>query len=160
MAKGSGGGARGALAKHGGAVSMSIEGLDAVQDMLRDVAPREAKNLLRSTVHAVAGEVRKDMRKRAPKDEGTLRKAIVTKRDKPRGNRVSSSVVITHGKGTKNDAWYWHMVEWGTTEHPAQPFLTPAVEAMRPQILGIYKREFGKKYEALLKRRAKKAAKR
>lgn len=140
-------------------VSMSIEGLDAVSDVLAKVGPREARNLLRNTVHAVAGQLRDDMRQRAPQDEGTLRKAITAKREKMRGNQVASNITITHGKAVRHNAFYWHMVEYGTVKDRAQPFITPSVEAMRPQIPGIFTREFGVKYEQMMARKLRQAAK-
>src|SRR5690625_681967 len=140
-------------------VSMSIEGLDAVSDVLAKVGPREARNLLRNTVHAVAGQIRNDMRARAPKDEGTLRKAITSKRERMRGGVVASNVTITHGKAVRHNAFYWHMVEYGTVKDQAQPFITPSVEAMRPQIPGIFTRELGAKYEQMMARKLKQAAK-
>jgi len=139
---------------------MSIEGLDAVSDVLAKVGPREARNLLRNTVHAVAGQLRDDMRQRAPEDEGTLRKAITAKREKMRGNQVASNITITHGKAVRHNAFYWHMVEYGTVKDQAQPFITPSVEAMRPQIPGIFTREFGVKYEQMMQRKLKAARKR
>lgn len=141
-------------------VSMSIEGLDAVSDVLAKVGPREARNLLRNTVHAVASQLRDEMRQRAPKDEGTLRRAITAKREKMRGNQVASNITITHGKGVRHNAFYWHMVEYGTVRNQPQPFITPSVEAMRPQIPGIFTREFGAKYQDLMQRKLKAARKR
>lgn len=143
-------------------ISMSIEGFDAVSDVLKKVAPREAKNILRNTVHAVAGEMRNEMRqhvKETVEDTGTLRKAIVAKREKAKGNTVASNVTITHGKGQKNDAYYWHMVNYGTVNTDEQPFIEPVVEAMRPQIPGIFTREFSVKYADLVQRKLKAAAK-
>lgn len=143
-------------------ISMSIEGFDAVSDVLKKVAPREAKNILRNTVHAVAGEVRDEMRqhvKETVEDTGTLRKAIVSKREKARGNTVASNVTITHGKGQRNDAYYWHMVNYGTRDLPERPFIEPVVESMRPQIPGIFTREFSVKYAQLVQRKLKAAAK-
>lgn len=140
-------------------ISMSIEGLGAVSDVLSKVAPREAKNLMRSTLHSVAGLVRDDMRKAAPKDQGTLRKAIVSKRERQKGNVLASNVTITHGKGQKHDAYYWHMVNYGTVNSDAQPFIEPVVEAISPQIPAIFTREFSVKYEQLLQRKLKAAAK-
>lgn len=140
-------------------VSMSIEGLDAVSDVLAKVGPREARNLLRNTIHAVAGDLRDDMRQRAPKDDGTLRKAITAKRERVRGDEVASNITITHGKRERHNAYYWHMVEWGTMKDTAQPYITPAVESLRPQIPGIFTREFAVKYEQLMQRKLKAAAK-
>lgn len=143
-------------------ISMSISGFDAVSDVLKNVAPREAKNILRNTVHAVAGEMRNEMRqyvKETIEETGTLRKAIVAKRERARGNEVASNVTITHGKGQRNDAYYWHIVNYGAVNTDAKPFIEPVVESMRPRIPGIFTREFSVKYEQLMKRKLRAAAK-
>lgn len=142
--------------------SISIDGFDELQDILKNVAPREARNLLRNATQATAGKVRDEMRKRVRTqsyDEGTLRKAIVSRRERVQGDEVASTVRITHGKGAMNDAWYWHFVNSGTVNMVARPFIEPSVESIRPQLPAIFREEFGKKYEALLRRKAKRAGK-
>lgn len=138
---------------------MSIEGLDEVLENLTDVLPREAKNLARSTVHGIAGKVRTSMRQKAPRRKGTLRKAIVAVRRRGAQTQVASDVWINHGKGQKHDAWYWHFVEWGTQDQPAQPYINPTVEEITPKIPAIYRDEFGKRLEKLMARKASKALK-
>lgn len=136
---------------------MAIEGMEEVASTLTDLMPREVRNLSRAAVHGVAIEIRKGMRARAPEDTGTLRKAIQTKKNRMYGNHVSSDVLITKGAGQKHDAWYFHMVEWGTQKgQPAQPFIVPTIEEMRPQIPDIFREQVGKKLEQLMARKAKK----
>lgn len=137
------------------AEGMAIEGMDELIENLTGVLPREAHNLARSTVHAVAGQVRNGMRARAPKDTGTLRKAIMTKRNRGTFTQVSSDVVITHGKNARYDAYYWFLVEWGSQNTPAQPYVNPTIEEMRPQLPDIFRQEWGKKLEKLLAKKAK-----
>jgi HK97 gp10 family phage protein len=135
---------------------MAIEGMEELVENLTGLLPREVKNLTRAAVHGVAGEVQKGMRQRAPKDTGTLRKAIVTHRRRGTETQVASDVIITHGKGQKNDAWYWHFVEWGTQlGQVAQPFVNPTVEEMRPKFPEIMREQVGKKLEALMRRKAR-----
>ena len=45
----------------------------------------------------------------------------------------------------------------GSTQQgqPAQPFITPSVEEMTPQIPQIYRDEFGKRLEKLMAKKAK-----
>ena len=50
----------------------------------------------------------KAMRQAAPKDTGTLKRAIRFRKKKGR-----QQIIITHGKGQRNDAWYWKFVEFG-----------------------------------------------
>lgn len=123
-----------------------------------DLSIREARNLNRAVIHAVAGEIRNEARKKAPKDEGTLKKAIKSVRRKPKDiNQPFSDVVVETGKNAKYDAFYWRFVEYGTITQPARPYFQPAIDDTRPQVPVIYRQQFGKKYEALLKRKAKKA---
>lgn len=134
-----------------------IDGLDNLEIMLGDIAPRQARNLNRSTIHAVAGVIRNDARKRAPKDEGTLRKAIKAKRRRPKNpDAPYSDVMVEHGDDAKHDAFYWRFIEYGTVDEAARPFIGPAMEAARPLIPTIYREQFAKKYAAYLARKAKK----
>ena len=124
-----------------------IEGLEALRKMSDQVAPKVARRLARATVHSIAGEVRNAMRQRAPKDDGTLRKAIKSKRRRGRPDEAVSDVRIEHGRTVKNNAWYWHFIEFGTTKHTAQPFIQPTVDEYAPRIPTIYREEFGRRLE-------------
>jgi HK97 gp10 family phage protein/SPP1 family predicted phage head-tail adaptor len=61
-------------------------------------------------------------------DEGDLRDAIHTERDGVAGVRVVA--------GNAN-VFYGHLVEHGTAHHAAQPFLIPALEESRAEVLGL-----------------------
>jgi len=135
---------------------VEISGLKEFKKMADKIAPRRARALARSAVHAVAGEVRNEMRRRAPKDEGTLRKAIHSKRRRGSPVEAVSDVRISHGRGAKHDAWYWHMIEFGTTKAPAQPFIRPAVDKLQGQVPQMFRDHFGKRLEKELDKEAKK----
>lgn len=164
---------------------IKIEGLDELSDTF-GLASREARNVARGAVQAVAMEVRNEVRKRAPRKTGNLRKAIVAKQAKPKGDSISSDVRVESGKSSKNDGFYWRFIEYGTQSHDiragadasslaagnkllgkevthpgtkARPFVVPTVEAFRPQIPELYKKHFGKKLEAFFRRKAKRAQK-
>lgn len=157
---GTGGGARGALANRGGPIGVELVGLEELERTLGDVAPRVAYNIMRNTVVDMARDVRDEMKRRVPKDTGTLRKAIKAYRPRARPPIVEAHVYITHGKNVKYDAYYWHFLEWGTVKEPAQPFLTPSVEAFRQRQPRIMREKFGKQYEKAMQRLAKKGRKR
>lgn len=138
------------------ASGVKIEGLEGLEEMLGTIAPREARNLNRATIHAMASRVAKDAKRRAPRDEGTLRKAIKAKRRRPRHpDKPFSDVRVEHGNDAKHDAFYWRFVEYGTQTQNARPFISPAADAIRGQVPSIYREEFAKKYEKLLARKAK-----
>jgi HK97 gp10 family phage protein len=134
------------------AQKIKVEGLQEVIATLTDLMPREAISLARSTVHAIAGIVRDEIRKDAPREEGTLRKSIASLRRRGTKTSVQSDVVA------KPEGFYWRFQEFGTQQHAAQPFITPNVEEVRPQIPSMYREQFGKKLEKALARKAKKRA--
>ena len=141
---------------------MTLEGSREIMDALKKVAPKQARNIMRSTIHGVAGEIAKEMKRGAPKDEGTLRKAIKTKRRRPKGDLYASDVLVTTGRDARHDAFYWRFIEYGTageTGHPARPFARPVVERKRAELDEILERQFGKKLEAAMRRQAKRNAK-
>ena len=137
---------------------IAVDGLDELSQVLDQMAPKAARNLMRSTIHGVASEIAKEAKRRAPRDEGTLKRAIKTKRRRPKHpDKPFSDVFVTKGRSAKYDAYYWRFVEYGTTDQPERPFFRPAIDAMRPEVPKIMKQQFGKKLEAMLKRAAKKA---
>jgi len=86
---------------------VEVIGAKFVEEQLAGFLPRESKNILRRTVVKIAAGVRNDIRRNAPKNEGTLRKAIKSKRNRGHKNTVEASVFIAKGKGQKHDGWYW-----------------------------------------------------
>ena len=135
---------------------MQITGVQELERMTSQIAPRRARNLARSTVHYIAGQVRREMRRRAPRDEGTLRRAIKSVRRRMRGNQAISDVRIEHGSQAKHNAWHWHFIEFGTLHKSAQPYIRPTVEDMTPRIPAIYRKEFGARLEKQLAKDAMK----
>lgn len=139
-------------------VTFDIKGVSDVVDMLEKVGPRHSRNLMRATIHGVASEIAKEAKKNAPKDRGTLRKAIKAKRKRSKPERPVSEVRVEHGSNAKNDAFYWRFVEYGTrgkTGHPEHPFIRPAADNARQNFKEILSQQFGKKLEAALKREAR-----
>lgn len=135
--------------------SLEITGIKEFRRMCLQLAPREARNLARSTVHGVAGRVRDEMRRKAPRDEGDLRKSIKSKRRRMQGDTAISDVRIEHGRRAKYDAFYWHFIEFGTQSQGDQRFIRPTVQEIEDQIPRIFSEEFGKRLEKALNKHAK-----
>lgn len=76
-----------------------------VQDELRDLA----------------GDIRKDARRLAPKKTGTLRRGIVVEEITDLSTGLEGFAV-----GWNDKAWYGQMVEEGTEDTAARPHLVPA----------------------------------
>lgn len=127
--------------------------------MVETLAPRQAKQVARSAVHSVAGKVRDSMKKKVcsqAQGDGTwtktIAKALKTKRRRGSPSEAVSDVRIQHGKGVKNDAFFWHWVEfeYGGVARNATPFIRPTVDAFESQIPTLFRIEFGKKLEKKL----------
>lgn len=139
---------------------VEVFGLPEVQDMLANVLPREAINITRRATAGIAADVRKDVRQKAPKRTGDLKRSIKSKRDRAPKGKASASVYVDRSGGKSGRGYHWHLVEFGARggEMPAQPFVVPTVEQWRPKIPSLYRERVGKELERELEKRAKKAA--
>lgn len=132
------------------AEGIEIEGLEECIKQLEEVLPKEARNLARSAVQGVAMQVRNEMRKKAPRRTGRLRRSIKAKRNRPHYDQVSSDVFVD------NKAFYWRFVEYGTQKEAAHPFVQPTVEEIGPKIPDLFREQMGIKLERLMVRKANK----
>ncbi|WP_424974263.1 HK97-gp10 family putative phage morphogenesis protein [Dinoroseobacter sp. S124A] len=137
-------------------MSIRIKNDRDVMAVLLTVAPREASNLNRTTVHGIAGDVRDGIKAVAPDNPYTTRGDIVrsTKAKRERGSRyyAKSSVRIETKRGGKKTAPYWTFIENGTVKMRARPFVRPLVEKTRPRLPMLYRKQFGLKLAARLAR--------
>lgn len=133
---------------------IKIEGLDDLQELFDGLILKEAQNLNRAAIHAVASQIAKDAKAGAPVDSGGMRKAIKAHRRRAKdANQPVSEVRVAKG------SFYWRFVEYGTKEAPARPFFLPAISAARANIKSIYREMVGKKLAQKIKRDAKKRMK-
>ena len=79
---------------------------------------------VKKQVRAVAAEIRKIARQKAPKSTGALRRGIQVENvyDSKTG------LVEYHVGWNKYTAWYGALVELGTEDTPARPHLRPAAD--------------------------------
>jgi HK97 gp10 family phage protein len=141
---------------------IGVVGLDEINKILDQLVPKHARNLSKSVIHGLASETTKEAKKRVPTDKGTLKRAIKAKRRRGKPNQPVSDVIVEHGNSVKNDAFYWHMVEYGTggnSPQPEQPFLRPAKDLIHANMPRILDEQFTKKLAALVRREQKKARK-
>lgn len=80
---------------------------------------------VRAALTAGAQEVAQSAKDRVPVDTGRLQRAIHTE-------PTDEGVSVIAGD---HDVFYGHMVEHGTTHSPPHPFLVPALEEHREDIL-------------------------
>lgn len=150
---------KGAGTGHGRAAT--ITGVEEIREILSELAPRHARNLLRATVHGMASEVAKEtksnIKSSVTERTGTLRKAVKSKRRKSPPDAPVADVIFTQGKGAKHDGYYWRFLEHGTARVPkAHRFVERAVAKINSRSAEIVREVFMKKLEGALKREAKK----
>lgn len=139
-------------------IEIEVHGLEEMDRVFNEIAPKHAVNLMRATVHGVAGEIRDTAKKEAPKLDGTLRKAIKAKRRRMSFDWIQSDVIVEHGAAAKNDAFYWRFIERGTSTLPERPFVLTSVRALESRFPEILREQFVKKLTAALARQRRRAA--
>lgn len=137
---------------------MKVTGIEDLQQMLNERAPRVARNLMRATVQGIASSIAKDAKANAPVLTGNLKSAIKAKRSgRSKPDKPISLVTATSGKDKKHDAFYWRFVEYGTIHVPAHPFVEPAKKRAEANMSRLLKEEFCKRLEKQLIKEAKAA---
>ena len=143
-------------------VAFKVEGLAELHRALSSVAKNVAGKQIRNAVTAAAVVVRDAAKARAPvytgavadghPPPGTLRRAIAIRRGKrdSTASRVAYQVFVRswartgktkrqRAQGVKAygrfDAYYWHMVEFGTRKMSARPFMRAGFEASKSAAL-------------------------
>ena len=141
---------------------LEVIGLEEVNEILGQLTEKNARNLSRALIQGLASKVSKEAKKKVPVDKGTLKKAIKAKRKKSPPDKPVSDVYVESGKSAKHDAFYWHMVEYGTggpVPQPEQPFLRPARDYVQANMPIIIEEEFTKKLTGAINRALKQQAK-
>lgn len=139
-----------------------VEGLDELQIALRELPDATARNVLRRVAKKVLAPIADRARQLAPVDVGRLARSIVvsdklSRRQKSQFQRVDpNDVVMFVGAGALPQS---HMMEFGTVDIAPQPFLRPAWDSGKEQVLDEIKGELWTQIEKAAKRQARKAAK-
>jgi len=141
-----------------------------IAKILKDVLPKEANNLLRSTIDGIGSEIKKKASQNASNlGLRTISKAIKNKRKKSPPGKPTNIVFVEHGSGARNNAWYWHFHEFGTAQRhtkegkpsgrlPERPFIRPARDAVAANLDQVAREQFQKKLSNRIKTLKRKRA--
>lgn len=134
-----------------------VRGVEDVNAILRQIAPREAQNLMRATVYDIAKTGAQKMVENTPDDPATgagdLKSSIKPKRERSRRGRADASVAVTNTKRN----FFWRFLEYGDGPDGVEHAMAlKALESMRPEIESVYMQAFVKKLLARLKRERRK----
>lgn len=135
-------------------MKVTITGIADVNRILAEIAPREAKNLLRNTTVEIARELANDAKTFTPDDPATkawVGTSFAAKRERGDRNTVAASTIVKKGKGSRS--FIWRFLEYGTgPEGVEHAMFLKAFQKMKPEIVPTYLRIFGDKLESRLKK--------
>jgi HK97 gp10 family phage protein len=91
------------------------KGLKELTKALKAFPENVQKNILTSSIRAAASTIQKEAKKNVPVKTGNLKKSIVVKKRKTTKTRIRFSIGIK--RGTKEDAFYGHIIEFGRSKN-------------------------------------------
>lgn len=144
--------------------SIRIDGLRELDAALAELPKATGKNVLRRTGVRALAPVIADAKQRVPVDDGDLRDSLkVTTRLSKRQQRLNAKAVAEGKASVQLYAGaaalpHAHLVEFGTANMAPQPFMRPAWDANKDQVLQLIKDELGGEIEKAAARLARKQA--
>lgn len=141
---------------------VKIEGLKEVQAALHELPKATAKNVMRRVLKERGKPIADAAQSRVPVDQGDLKRSIVvstklTRRQRGKHKKFGpNDVEVFVGPGAHPQA---HMQEFGTSKEPAQPYMRPAWDQERMNVLEGIREDLWAEIEKAVARRARKAAK-
>jgi len=122
----------------GARMRLELTGDKALMRKLETLASTTQRAAVRPAANYAWTPVNKAAKRKAPVDTGALKKSIGKKAKTYGGSgvvwvgvgaRVGEEYVKTDDRGYKRKPWkYLHIVEWGSADQQAQPFLRPAFD--------------------------------
>lgn len=133
-------------------VKVEVQGLAELMKAMQELPKELHKGPLRSAVGAGAKVVQDAAKGLAPRDEGTLQKAIYRTRSRSESSAVQETAIVGVRFGRRyrrrgQDAWYWRFIEFGTVKMAARPFLRPAFETTKAEQLKVLQERLKKAIE-------------
>lgn len=141
----------------------SMAGWKELDKAMAKLAPSMQVSTLRKALKRSAQPVIDEAKRLVPVDDGDLRESItmntrLKNRRDARQDRSESAVIMYLGTSTPLGS-HGHLLEFGTKNHPAQPFLRPAWEKHKKKVLDNIQAELWNELRKTAKRLAKRAAK-
>lgn len=130
------------------AAKTRIEGAAELDKVLQRLPTIVSRSVGRGALQAGARPIREAAKQKAPRDEGDLSRNIVART--VRRGRDEILVRI----GPTKEAFQGLFQEFGTKNHPAQPFMRPAFDENAQEALTRIGRQFGRGVERAAKRLA------
>lgn len=134
-----------------------VEGLRELDRALGELPKATGRNVLRRTGVKALEPMAEAARTQAPVEFGDLKDSIAVSTRAPRRHRRASTVEVYMGPGPHPQAI---TQEFGTFFHPAQPFMRPAWDGGKTELLESVKSDLAEEIGKAAQRLARKAARR
>ena len=136
--------------------TVRVEGLREIDEALGKLGKTTGRNVLRRVGIARLEPMAEAMRAKAPVDAGDLKESIAVSTKNPRRNRKQSTVEVHAGPGRNPQGI---QQEFGNQNHGPQPFMRPAWDGGKDELLDGIGADLWAEIEKAAARQAKKAAK-
>jgi len=135
--------------------TVRVEGLRDLDAALGKLGKRTGRNVLRRVALARLQPMAEEMRQRVPVDSGDLKDSISVSTKNPKRNRKQSEVEAHAGPGRHPHA---HLREFGGDGNPPAPYVRPAWDGGKDDLLQGIKNDLWTEIEKAAARQAKNAA--
>lgn len=114
-------------------VSFEIKGLKELAKQLDGMSETFARSTLRTGLRNSMRPVVKDAKARAPRDRGDLAKSLIGKVKVTKNGEGQARLIGRRSKGYVG-GFYLHIIELGSSQHPARPFMRTAFDSNQGKI--------------------------
>lgn len=136
-------------------MKVRLEGFADLDKALGQLGKATGRNVLRRAGIEALQPMAQDAARRAPELFGDLSESISASTRRPRRHRKEAEVEVYMGPDQNPAA---HLQEFGTKHHGPQPFMRPAWDAGKGEVLASLKESLGTQIGKAAKRQAKKQA--
>jgi hypothetical protein len=135
---------------------VEVTGIADINRILKELAPREAINLMKTTVYDITKTVAAEASDRSPDDPNTgagdLKSSIKAKRERGSRSTIDATVRVTN----IDRNYFWRFLEYGQGPDKVEhAMFLKTLESIRPDIDRVYAEVFVKKLVARLARARK-----
>lgn len=127
-------------------INFDMKGGAEIDKSLRSIDLKVQRKIVSKALREGAKPIVKEAKQNAKKTTrtGTLWKSIKAVTGKSKRYLKSIVITTTKGKGVKHDAFYAHLVEFGTAHSRPSPFMRPALDAKADEAIKTVAKEIAR----------------
>lgn len=109
-------------------LKLDEKALAEIKQRMSELEERLVKREVGKAMRKAMRPVRDEVDRKVPVDTGDVKAHVVMRTSRRKGNIYVRIGVQGGAKKAEGVPYYWRMVELGTKNQPAQPFMRPALE--------------------------------